>query len=57
MKFLRMDYLLDFIAVDSMGKMIISNLYIFMQAFVGGRLIYNDRKHEESLYYEALDLP
>ena len=37
MKFLRLAYLLDFIAVDSLGKMIMASLQSFMDMLYAGQ--------------------
>jgi hypothetical protein len=46
MRFLRLAYLLDFIAVDSLGKMVLESLQGYMEMLYGGRLTSNhDRKN------------
>jgi dynein heavy chain, axonemal len=38
MKFLRLAYLLDFLAVDSLGKMVMGSLQSFMDMLYGGSI-------------------
>jgi len=38
MRFLRLAYLLDFVAIDSMGKMVMYSLQSFMDMLYGGKL-------------------
>jgi hypothetical protein len=39
MRFLRLAYLLDFLAVDSLGKMVMESLHNYMDMLYGGKLI------------------
>lgn len=49
MRFLRLAYLLDFVAVDSLGKMIMSSLQNFMDMLYGGKIDTGEiRKHGDS---------
>jgi dynein heavy chain len=38
MRFLRLAYLLDFLTVDSLGKMVLSSLQSYMEMLYGGKL-------------------
>ena len=51
MKFLRLAYLLDFIAVDSLGKMVMTSLQNFMDMLYGGKY-----EHNESLRRTSIDV-
>lgn len=44
MRFLRLAYLLDFIAIDSMGKMIMTSLQAYMDMLYGGKLSFGDQR-------------
>lgn len=59
MRFLRLAYLLDFIAVDSLGKMVLESLKSYMEMLHGGRLSIESRKgyEEEQPHEEELGLP
>ncbi len=59
MRFLRLAYLLDFIAVDSIGKMVMSSLQGFMQMLYGGKLETESRRYQETeeTRVKSLDLP
>jgi hypothetical protein len=39
MRFLRLAYLLDFLTVDSLGKMVMESLQNYMDMLYGGKLI------------------
>ena len=44
MRFLRLAYLLDFLTVDSLGKMVLSSLQSYMDMLYGGKLTSSEFK-------------
>ena len=47
MRFLRLAYLLDFLTIDSLGKMVVSSLQSLMHALYGGKLEVEKRYYHE----------
>ena len=47
MRFLRLAYLLDFITVDSLGKMVLSSLQNYMDMLYGGHLAVKNSGNDE----------
>lgn len=49
MRFLRLAYLLDFIVVDSLGKMVMSSIDNFMEMLCGGKIQLQQKERNDSI--------